>query len=392
MGASQKSVDVDAIVIGGGQAGLSVGHHLAKRGVSFVILDAHKRIGDAWRKRWDSLRLFSPNRFNGLDGMPFPQGGHRFATKDEMADYLEAYARRFDLPVITDARVDSLTREGNRYIVRAGERRFEADHVVVAMSNFQEPRVPAFAKELASDIVQLPSLAYQQPSQLREGGVLVVGTGNSGAEIALEVARSHRTWLSGRDVGELPFRIEGLTARVLVPLIFRIMFHRVMTIRTPIGRKVRTRFLSHGGPRIRTKRADLLATGVELVPRVAGVREGRPVLEDGRIIDTSNVIWCTGFTPGFSWIHLPVLDESGPRHEAGVVPDEPGLYFVGLMFVYAASSVMVHGVGRDAERIAGIIARRCRRSRATGRSTVAEGATPTHSLQKLQVPSTKRTT
>ena len=178
---------IHTIVIGGGQAGLSVGYWLTRMGVPFLILDASARIGDTWRGRWDSLRLFTPARFDGLAGMPFPAHPEYFPTKDEMADYLEAYAARFALPVRSGTRVDRVTREGGRFVVRAGATRFEADNVVVAMASYQEPRVPAFAAELDPSIVQLHSADYRNPSQMAEGDVLLVGAGNSGAEIAFEL-------------------------------------------------------------------------------------------------------------------------------------------------------------------------------------------------------------
>jgi putative flavoprotein involved in K+ transport len=352
----------EVLVIGGGQAGLAMGYELRKRGVPFLILEAHDRIGTSWRTRWDSLRLFTPAKYDGLPGMPFPAAGFSFPTKDEMADYLEAYAKRFDLPVATGVRVDRLARSDNGHFhLEAGDRRFEARQVVVAMSGFQQPRVPSFARDLSPDLTQVTSFAYRNPSQLRDGDVLVVGAGNSGAEIALDLAPERTVWLSGRDVGQVPFRIEGRLARVLVPVIFRILFHRVLTVRTPIGRRARTRMLSAGGPRVRTKRADLLAAGVRLAPRVNAVRDGRPVLEDGRILDVSNVVWCTGLDAGFSWIDIDIHGTLEPRHDAGVVPGVPGLYFLGLMFLYAGSSVMVHGVGRDAARLADTIAARAHR-------------------------------
>jgi putative flavoprotein involved in K+ transport len=351
---------IDTIVIGAGQAGLSVGYHLARRGVPFLILDAGARIGDQWRKRWDSLRLFTPARFSSLDGMPFPADAHSFPTKDAMADYLEAYARTFALPVRYGVRVERVSRLGERFVVIAGDQRFEADNVVVAMANYQRPRVPAFANELDPRIVQLHSFDYRNPSQFQEGAVLVVGAGNSGAEIALDAARAHQTSVAGRDTGHVPFRIEGLAARlVLVRLVLRVVFHRILTVATPMGRKVRPQVLHTGGVLVRTKPSDLTAAGITRVPRVAGVRNGLPLLEDGRVLDVANVVWCTGFHPGFSWVDLPVFGPDGePQHERGVVSSEPGLYFVGLHFLFAMSSVMIHGVGRDAARVADTIARR----------------------------------
>ena len=212
-------------------------------------------------------------------------------------------------------------------------------------------------------MVQLHSLDYRNPSQLRPGGVLIVGAGNSGSEIALELARAgHQTWMSGRDTGHIPFRIEGVAGRfVLVHLVLRVVFHRVLTTDTPIGRKARPKIVSQGGPLIRVKPKDLAAAGVQRVPRTAGVRDGLPLLEDGRVLDVTNVVWCTGFHPGFSWIQLPGFGTDGePVHVRGVAANQPGLYFVGLHFLYAMSSTMIHGVGRDAEHIADTIAARTR--------------------------------
>ena len=350
------------VVIGGGQAGLSVGYSLARLGLSFVILEAEPRIGDSWRNRWDSLHLFTPAKYDGLIGLPFPAPSFTFPTKDEMGDYLEAYAKHFDLPVRTGTRVKRVSRDGSGYVVDTGDRLFRANHVVVAMATFQAPRVPEFASALDPQILQLHSRDYRNPNQLRAGDVLIAGAGNSGAEIAMEVARSSRhAWLSGRHPGHVPFRIESRFARVVLPVLFRVVFHRILTADTPMGRRRRPSILSKGGPLIRVKPADLDAAGVERAPRVTGVRDGKPLLADGRVLDVANVIWCTGFHPGFSWIDLPtpIDGEHGePVHERGVVPGEPGFYFVGLHFLYAFSSTMIHGVGRDAEWIAGVIGKR----------------------------------
>ena len=351
----------ETIVIGGGQAGLSVGYHLKRLGQRFVILDANERTGDAWRNRWDSLRLFTPAKLSGLDGMKVPAGRNDFVTKDEMADYLESYARRFELPVRPSTRVARLGKHGGRFQVSAGGRRITADQVVVAMGNHQCPRVPSFATQLASSIVQLHSVEYHNRSQLRDGPVLIVGAGNSGAEIAKEVAAGHQTMLAGRDVGQVPFRVGSFVGlNLLAPIVIRGLFHRVLTVKTPLGRRMRPDVLAHGGPLIRVKRRELDSLGVERVGRVEGVENGRPVLADGRSLDVANVIWCTGFHPGFSWIDLPVLGVDEPLHERGIVRSEPGLYFVGLEFQYALSSEMIHGVGRDAKYVAQKVAARAR--------------------------------
>jgi len=348
-----SSEHFDVIVIGGGQAGLSVGYHLAKKGVRFLILDGNDRVGDSWRKRWDSLRLFTPARFDSLVGMPFPAPADYFPTRDEMADYLEAYAQRFDLPVRTGMLVQSLSKRDGRFLIKTNQGLLTADQVVVAMASYQKPRVPELTFALDPEIVQLHSSAYKNPEQLRQGPVLIAGAGNSGAEIGIELARrGHKVLMSGRDTGEVPFKIGSFWGRwLLAPLVLRVLFHRILTIRTPMGRKVRPKMLHQGGPLIRTRQSDLRAIGVERIPRVVGTKDGLPLLEDGSVIDVRNVIWCTGFHPGFSWIDLPVFDEQGePKHEGGVA-SEAGLYFVGLHFLYSFSSTMIHGVGRDAGRI-----------------------------------------
>jgi putative flavoprotein involved in K+ transport len=274
-----------------------------------------------------------------------------------MADYLETYAARFDLPVRTGVKVDGLSREGDRYTIASGGRRFEAENVVVATGAHQVPKIPAFADELHPSIVQLHSSQYRRLSQLQDGAVLVVGAGNSGAEIAFEVSRTHPTYLSGKPSGQLPVRHGPFAARFFLPVV-RFVGHHVLTLRTPIGRRVQPRFISHGAPLIRVKLKDIAAAGVEQVPRTVGMEDGRPALEDGRALDVSNVIWCTGFREEFSWIDLPAFGEYGrPSHERGVVVGEPGLYFVGLPFQYAASSDVLPGVGRDAEYIAMHIAK-----------------------------------
>ena len=365
-----EPMDVETVIVGGGQAGLATAYFLRREGAPFLILDAEKRVGDAWRRRWDSLRLFTSAHYSRLPGLRFPAASWSFPTKDDMADYLETYARTFELDVRTGVRVDRLARDGDRFAVTAGDRTYVADNVVVATGAHRIAKVPSFAPELDPSIVQLHSSEYLRPSQLRPGGVLLVGAGNSGADIAMEVVRSHPTWLSGRDTGHVPVRIEGPAGRVGFTVI-RFVRHHVLTIRTPIGRRVRAKELSKADPLIRVKPKDLLAAGVKRVVRVAGVREGLPMLEDGTVLDVTNVIWCTGFRNDFSWIDLPVLDEHGdPRHRRGVVDSEPGLYFVGLPFQYSSSSDVLPGIGRDHAFIARQIAAR----RRDGRRSVA---TPT---------------
>jgi putative flavoprotein involved in K+ transport len=346
----------DTIVVGGGQAGLSVGYYLKKQGRPFVILDANERIGGSWRTRtWASLRLFTPARYDGLPGWPFPAPGWSYPTARETADYLEAYAARFDLPVRSGTMVDRLGTDGERYVLLCGEHRFEADNVVIATGFYGTPVVPDFASELDPRIIQLHSSAYRDPSQLQPGDVLLVGAGNSGADIGIEVSGTHRAWLSGRDKGQIPVRIESRKARLALPILWFVAGH-ILTVRTPIGRKVRPHVLSEGAPLIRVKSEDLLAAGVERVPKTVGVRDGLPVLEDGRMLEVANVIWCTGFRQDFSWIDVPVFGEANEPVQLRGVTAEPGLYFLGLDFLYSFASENVGGVRRDARHVARHIA------------------------------------
>src|SRR5262245_39322195 len=347
---------IQTIVIGGGQAGLAVGYHLAKRHLPFLILDANKRVGDAWRNRWDSLRLFNPARYAGLPGLRFPARGDTFPTKDQMANYLGEYVKRFHLLVQNGIKVDRLWREGDRFLMQAGNQRFESENVVVAMANYQQPRTPEFAKELDSEILQLHSHDYRNPSQLREGGVLIVGVGNSGADIAIEVAQSHPTWISGKESGHIPWAIDSFIARFFLIRLFRFVAHHVITVKTRIGRKLRPKLIHQAPPLVRVKPADLTNAGIEWLPRTVGVRNGLPLMADGSTLEVNNVIWCTGYYHGFPWIALPIFDESGdPIHEFGIVDKVPGIYFVGLNFLYSMTSSTLMGVGRDAERVANAV-------------------------------------
>jgi putative flavoprotein involved in K+ transport len=345
---------LEVIVIGGGQAGLSVGYHLKRRGVRFTILDASARIGDAWRKRWDSLRLFTPAWLDSLDGLPFPAPRTYFPTKDEMADYLELYARHHELPVRNGVRVTEVRRSGSGYEVETSEGTLRAAQVIVAMSSYQRRRIPKMAGELDASIRQVHSLDYKSPADFQPGPVLIVGAANSGAELAMELSqRGHAVTLAGRNVGFAPFRVDGFFAKLILSrLLLRVIFHRILTIRTPMGRRARARHLAH--PLIRQRPEDLSGAGIVRAPRLAGVENGRPRLEDGRVLDVKNILWATGFDNGLDFVKLPIFDERGePIHDGGVVRSQPGLYFVGLHFLYAFSSTMIHGVGRDADRIAG---------------------------------------
>jgi len=346
---------LDTMIIGGGQAGLALGYYLKQQNRNFLILDENPRTGDAWRQRWDSLRVFTPAKYDGLPGAPFPADPLDFPTKDDLAGYLEGYPARFDLPVLHSVRVERLRREGDRFIASSNGRRWEAHNAVVATGTTQAPKMPGFAAELWPSVVQLHSSEYRNPGQLQPGPVLVVGLGNSGAEIGLEVCRTHPTLVSGTPTAELPVRHGRTAARYAFPVVRFLGLH-VLTLNTPIGRKVAPVFKSHAEPLIRTKTKHLAAAGVRLVPRVAGVDSGMPILADGTRVEVSNVIWCTGFKDDFGWIDPEMLDGGAlPRQWRGVALDSPGLFFLGQRFLYSEVSDTLPGISRDARYLAGKI-------------------------------------
>ncbi len=350
---------IETVVIGAGQAGLATAYHLQRRGRPCVVLDASSRVGDNWRRQWDTLRLYSPAQYDGLPGLPFPAKRWTFPGKDQVGDYLESYARTFDLPVRLETHVRAVDREGDGYRVTTDDGSWLCDNVVVATGTFgRTPQVPAVAEELDPSILQLHSSEYRRPGQLRDGPVLVVGASHSGADIAYEVAQSRATILAGRDCGQIPPRLESRTMHMVFPLLIFAWKH-VLTRRTPMGRKEMAEVRFHGGPMLRVKRSDLEERGVERVTsRVEEVRDGLPVV-DGTPRDVATVVWATGFRQVFDWIHLPILGEDGwPKEMRGVVADSPGLFFCGLSFQFAFSSMVLPGVGRDAAFVADRIAER----------------------------------
>lgn len=342
------SEQLDTLVIGAGQAGLAAGYHLTRRGGPFLIVDAADRVGGSWLDRWDSLTLFTPSIRDSLPGLPLG-GGYRFPTRQEMLDYLERYVATFELPVRLGVEVDGLFREGPGFRVTAGAQAFDADHVILATGAHRVPRTPPFAADLAGDIVQLHSADYRSPGQLAPGPVLLVGAGNSGVEIAMDLAPSHEVLLAGRTVGEIPIDIRGWQGRVMFPVIWWVWEH-VLTERSKPGRKVQAeRIEGHGDPWIRQKEKDIQRAGVQRTSRITGTADGRPRNEDGEVLDVANVIWCTGFEKGFGWIDLPGLDSSGRLPtQRGAVLGQPGLFVLAQEFQYMFNSHTVGGVGKDA--------------------------------------------
>ena len=350
---TKRTERFDLVVIGGGQAGLATGYWLAKHDIDFVIVDANARVGDSWRKRWDSLRLFTPARYSGLPGLAFPGDPYHLPVRDEVADYLEWYAQVFDLPVRPNVSVSRVGRTDRGFEIETNGTRLEADNVVVATGPFHVPLVPALSKALDSSIVQLHSSEYRNPSQLPQGAALVVGAANSGAQIALELAKSRDVVLAGRSVGSMRRRILGRD-------IFDWLYLTVMRPGADsfFGKRIRQNVLGGTDALIGMTERDLVEGRVRRAGRVTGVRDGKPMLADGTIADVQSVIWATGFRPDFSWIDAPVFGDDGyPIHRRGLTAVQ-GLYFVGQRFQYRLNSSLIGGVGADARFIADTVAAR----------------------------------
>lgn len=350
----------ETVIIGGGQSGLAAAHHLARRGIDAVLLEGSDRIGDLWRSRWDSLRLYSPAKYDALPGMRHAMPGHRFPSGREMGDYLEAYASAQVVPIRTGVTVTRVRADGDGYAVETSDGTIAARQVIVATGGFQHPYVPDAATELDPAIRQLHSVDYRRPDQLADGAVLVVGLSHSGADVAHEAAiAGHRTIVAGTAHGQLPFPVDSRRARLAWPIL-RFVASNVLTLRTPIGRKMAPMVRMGGGPLLRYRRQELEAAGVELRPaRFVGARDGRPLLADDSVHDVSTVVWCTGFRPDFSWVEPASVDDRGwPLQERGLAADAPGLYFLGIPFLSGFTSMLVLGADRDAAFVADAVARR----------------------------------
>jgi putative flavoprotein involved in K+ transport len=346
----RRPARLDVIVVGAGQAGLAMGHLLAERGLRFLILEGASAVGSAWRGRWDSLVLFTPARYSGLPGLPFPGDPDRYPARDEVVGYLEGYAERFALPLALDSRVDAITSRDGGYAVAAGEAEYEADQVVVATGPFPVPRVPAFADRLAPEVVQMHSTGYRGPRDLPAGPVLVVGGGNTGFQIAEELARTHEVHLAvGSRQTPLPQRLLG---RDLFWWLTRLRL-MTRTVDSRIGRRMKDRDVLVGSSPRRLRRRH----GVSLHPRATDASGRRVVFADGTELRPEAVVWATGFRLDQDWIHVPKGPDGTIPHRRGVT-GSPGLYLLGLSWQHTRGSALLGWVEDDARFIAERIAAR----------------------------------
>jgi putative flavoprotein involved in K+ transport len=322
-----------------------MGYHLAQRGLRLAILERADSIGSAWRERWESLTLFTPRRYDSLSGLPFPGEPDGYPGRDEVIDYLERYAETFDLPIRLDTEVERLTSKDGTFVLETNRGTFTADQVVVATGPFQAPFVPEVAQKLAPQVFHVHSTRYQRPEEIPEGTVLVVGGGNTGFQIAKELAATNSVYLSvGSRQTPLPQRFLGRD------LFWWLTKTRLLekTVESRLGQRLQHReTLIGSSPRELERRYR-----VELKPRVVGA-SGRTVrFAEGDELQVDAVIWATGYRPDYSWIDLPVFDPDGhARHRRGVT-DVSGLYFLGLTWQHTRGSALLGWVKDDAQFMA----------------------------------------
>lgn len=334
----------DVLVIGAGQAGLTVGYHLQEAGLRFLIVDAADRVGSAWMQRWESLVLFTPRRYNAMPGLPFDGDPDREATRDEVIDYLHRYATELGLPVELNNPVNALHHRNGRYAAELPGRTILADQVIVATGPFQRPRIPAFASSVASDVYQTHSTGYQRPSDVPPGRVVVVGGGNTGYQIAEELAADHEVVLAvGARQTPLPLRLLG---RQIFWWLTKLGVLGV-SVESRLGRRLSGRETLIGSSPRKAKRR-----GIALRPRVVAASGRTLRFADSTETDADAIIWATGYESDYSWIDLPVLDERGRVVHRRGVTDQPGLYFLGLQWQYTRGSALLGFVSEDANYIA----------------------------------------
>jgi len=334
----------DVIVIGAGQAGLAMGYHLARQGKRFVIVEAENSVGSAWRTRWDSLRLFTSRRYDALPGLPFPGDPDGYPTRDETIAYLESYATRFELPIRLNTRVKALTKQHGLFVAETESGEIQARQVVVATGPFQIPRTPPVARGLSSDVFQIHSTGYRKPSDVPEGTVLVVGGGNTGYQIAEELATTRQTHLAvGTTQKPLPQRLLGRD------VFWWLSKSRILEV--PVDSRLGQRLKSKD-TLIGSSPRRLAKQGVQIRPRLVETSDRVARFADGTQLEVHAVIWATGYTLDHSWIHLPITDSTGEvRHRRGVT-EVPGLYFLGLPWQQNRASALLGWVKNDADYIA----------------------------------------
>jgi putative flavoprotein involved in K+ transport len=374
---------VDVLVVGAGQAGLAVGYHLRRAGLRFLIVDAAAELGASWRNRWDSLRLFTPAQYDGLPEMAFPAPADTYPTRTQVAEYLKAYAARFDLPVLLSTAVTRLERGGHadrgEFVAHTSQGLLRARQVVVATGPFQTPVIPAISSGLGPEVIQLHSSEYRNPAQIQPGRVVVVGGGNSGRQIALELANSHASDYSDCHSDDQGVTLAvgtaepGLPQRILGRDLFWWLTKTRLLAKTASSRLAR-RMRARGDLVIGSPMKGLRAAGVDIRPRLAAAGGDTVTFADHTDTRPTTVIWATGFRSDYSWIVIDgAVTDTGVQHERGISP-VPGLSFIGLPWQHTRGSALLGFVKDDAAWLADRIAAFAANTAAATAASIVEGA------------------
>lgn len=336
----------DTIIIGAGQAGLAVGYYLKQNKRNFILLDKANEVGVSWKSRYDSLVLFTPRMYNSLPGLDFEGNKHGFPDKNEIVNYLKRYATIHALPISFNTEVQHLKYINNTYSIQTTKGNFEAENVVIASGAFQTPKIPTFSKDLSPDINQLHSSQYKNPSQLIEGNVLIVGGGNSGTQIAVELAKYSKTFLSVS--GKLTF----LPLTINNKSIFW-WFDKAGILRASAGSFIGKAIQRKGDPIFGSELKNAIKNKeIKVKPRLVKTEGNELIFADTSKIKVDNIIWATGFESSYPWIEIDGVMENGEViHKRGVSPKN-GLYFIGLPWQHRRGSALLQGVGFDAKFIA----------------------------------------
>lgn len=343
----------ETVIIGAGQAGLAIGYYLKRLNQSFFLLDRNQNVGDEWRKRYDSLRLFTPRMYSALPGLPLEGDPHGFPVKDEIARYLKRYAELFELPIQRQTDVKIVRKTKDRFYIQTDNQSYEAENIIVASGPFMKPCMPDFSQNLSADILQLHSSQYKNSADLKEGNVLVVGGGNSGAQIAVELANEKETYLSiSKKLRFLPLKIGSKS--------FFWWLDKTGILNAPRDSWVAKKIRSSGDPIFGSELKNALASGTVIrKSRTVGGSGIAIQFQDHTALDVQNIIWSTGFVSDYRWLEIEgVLNcEGRPIHQRGVTQID-GLYFLGLPWQYRRGSALLQGVGEDARYIAEHIQKR----------------------------------
>lgn len=340
-----KTQTLDLVIVGGGQAGLAAAYYASRRNLRYIVLEAGNSVGQSWENRYDSLKLFTPRKYSNLPGLLLSNDPEGYPTKDEVATYLRSYAEHFDLKVDANQPVTRLSKGDGFFLIETPINHYKSRAVIIATGPFQAPRLPAWDTKLA--IPNMHSATYRNPGQIPHGKVLVVGGGNSGAQIAEELAATHEVVLAARD------KLMFIPTHIVGKSLFW-WLDKLHLLNAPAESLRAKLILNHGEPIIGTKLPALIKQErVRIKPEATGGSGSSVTFADGSTEQFASVIWSTGYTTDYSWLHIPEAMDNNkyPLHVHGQAVRVDGLYFVGLNWLRSRSSALLGGVGADAKFI-----------------------------------------